>query len=61
MSFYGHIEYMMLQQEYVSIPECQRREALPPARFNKILWQGMKGSKPYPFAAQGHTAEDMDD
>ncbi|MDP9090701.1 MAG: hypothetical protein M3O26_18435 [Pseudomonadota bacterium] len=35
-------------------------DRVPPARFNKVLWQGMKGSR-YPFDAQAHAAHDLDD
>ena len=35
-------------------------DRVPPARFNKVLWRGLKGSKPYPFDTQGaaHTLDD---
>jgi hypothetical protein len=36
-------------------------DRVPPARFNKVLWQGMKGSKPYPFDTQANAAHAIDD
>jgi hypothetical protein len=41
--------------------DFSQADRVPPARFNKILWQGMKGSTPYPFDTQGHAADAIDD
>jgi YVTN family beta-propeller protein len=36
-------------------------DRVPPVRYNRVLWQGLMGRKPYPVSLQGQTAERMDD
>jgi YVTN family beta-propeller protein len=36
-------------------------DRVPPARFNKVLWTGMMGSRPYPRLGHGNHTENQDD
>jgi hypothetical protein len=36
-------------------------DRVPPVRYNRVLWQGLMGGKPYPVLLQGQTAERIDD
>jgi len=36
-------------------------DRVPPVRYNRVLWLGLMGRKPYPVLLQGQTAERMDD
>jgi YVTN family beta-propeller protein len=36
-------------------------DRVPPAKFNRVLWKGMMGSKPYPALAGSATHKDDDD
>jgi hypothetical protein len=36
-------------------------DQVPPAQFNKVLWTGMKGAKPYPTMGQESQAGQRDD
>jgi YVTN family beta-propeller protein len=36
-------------------------DRVPPVRFNKVLWKGMMGSKPYPTMGHDHSTGKQDD
>ena len=36
-------------------------DQVPPAQFNRVLWTGLMGSKPYPVRAGHHVADTSDD
>ena len=36
-------------------------DRVPPGRFNKVLWQGLMGGKPYPAPAGRQLAYKSDD
>jgi hypothetical protein len=36
-------------------------DRVPPARFNKVLWTGMMGAKPYPAMGHGNRTAKRDD
>jgi hypothetical protein len=36
-------------------------DRVPPARFNRVLWNGLMGGKPYPAPKGGHVASKSDD
>jgi hypothetical protein len=38
-----------------------RRDRVPPGRFNKVIWQGLMGRKPYPVRLSRRAMTGRDD